>query len=85
MSLSVHCLFIVQREPDDDLWQEFLVDYACLDFAFEEGEENLAELVHLYQCLLIFDHLIQLLLQIVENPVVHHIAVDFAKHIILLV
>ena len=63
-----------------DAAKQIFIDYTCFDFPLEESKEELPELINRDETPFIFNHLIQLLLQIVEYPVVHHILVDVSEH-----
>ena len=70
--------------PNSDLRQELIVDVACFDLALEECEEHLPELVYRNEAFFILNHLVQLLLQVVENTIVHDVTIDLTidRHLI---
>ena len=54
-----------------------------LALALEESEEHLLELFDLYETLLIAYQFVELLLQVVENTIIHDVAVKLLVHLIL--
>ena len=54
-----------------------------LALALEESEEHLLELFDLYETLLIAYQFVELLLQVVEDAIVHDVAVKLLVHLIL--
>ena len=72
---------IRRRARNSDEGQQFFIEEARLGFALEVGEEQLSEVIDLDQTLLVFDHLVELLLQVVKDAVVNQVTVDSPKHI----
>ena len=55
----------------------------CLALTLEEGEEHLLEFFDLYETFLITYHFVELLLQVIEDAIVHDVAVKLFVHLIL--
>ena len=51
--------------------QQFFIEEVRLQFALEVCKEELSEVIDLDQTLLVFDHLVELLLQVVKDAVVN--------------
>ena len=72
---------IRRRARNSDEGQQFFIEEARLGFALEVCEEQLSEVIDLDQTLLVFDHLVELLLQVVKDAVVNQVTVDSPKKI----
>ena len=66
---------------NSDEGQQFFIEEVRLRFALEVCEEELSEVINLDQTLLVFDHLVELLLQVVKDAVVNKVTVDGPKKI----
>ena len=75
----------VAKIPNCDKREQFVVYIVRLRLSLEVGEEELLKVIDLDDALLVVDQLVQLLLQVVENPVVHHVAIDLFEHFLLAV
>ena len=71
------------RGLDSDEGKQFFIEEARLSLALEVCEEQLSEVIDLDQTLLIFNHLVELLLQVVKDAVVNQVTVDPLKDISL--
>ena len=56
---------------NSDEGQKFFIEEVRLQFALEVCKEELSEVIDLDQTLLVFDHLVELLLQVVKDAVVN--------------
>ena len=84
--LPINCSFLTVYEGaviflnHHYLWQEHLVNRLCMCFSLKKGEPHLFEFRHRENLPWIFAHLINLLPQIVQDPVVHIIPVHLSYH-----
>ena len=69
------------RARNSDEGKQFFIEEARLGFALEVCEEQLSEVIDLDQTLLVFDHLVELLLQVVKDAVVNQVTVDSPEDI----
>ena len=67
---------VIWCAPDRDEGKQFFIEEVRLEFALEVCEEQLSELIDLDQTLLVFNHLVELLLQVIEDAMVHQVAID---------
>ena len=74
---------MVSEVPHSQERQKSIVEVSGLLLALEVGEEQLSELVDGDQTLLIVNHLVELLLEVVEDAVVHHILVHHFVQVVL--
>lgn len=68
--IAVNLTILLQIPVDTDSWVEHLVYLVGWSFTFEESEEHLLENINRNETPLIFDHFIQLLPKVVQNPIV---------------
>ena len=66
---------------NSDEGQQFFIEEVRPGLALEVCEEQLSEVIDLDQTLLVFDHLVELLLQVVKDAVVNQVTVDSPKDI----
>ena len=64
-----------------DTWQKVFIDNTRLHLSFEVCEEEFLKLINRDETLLVINHLIQLLLEVVEDPVVHGVLVNVHEHL----
>ena len=63
--------------------EQLFVYVMRLCFTLEVHEEHLFKVLVLNQAFIVTYQLVQLLLQVIKDSVVHHISIDLCKHLIL--
>ena len=74
---------MVTNVPNSQERQKSIIEIRCLLLSLKVGEEQLAELINGDQTLFIVNHLVQLLFEVVEDAVVHHILVHHFVQVVL--
>ena len=72
--------FVVDHVHRDE-WQQFGVDDVCLRLCLEVHLEHAFEFADANQTLFVLNELVELLLEIVENSIIHCVPVDLPKYV----